>query len=118
MGVRYKYEPKEFRRFLKVKDDSSITGETSDLGSTLGKSEWEEIAGNFLEKAIDKNEWPELEIKNVEDAEEMADVGYLFRCSPPVKEPEYNKLGWLRAGTYQITNEALENILNKKENNL
>ena len=113
MGVRYKYEPKQFKQFLKIEDKFSISGKTNPLVGTLGKQEWEKIAGEFLEKAVREDRWSELEIKDVEDAEMMADIGYLFRCRPFIKNPAWNQSGYIAYGTYDITNEALEAILER-----
>jgi len=103
MGVRYKHKPKDFEKILK--DDYGFS-------STLGKSEYEEIAKEIIEESVKKGDWVQKKISNVNEAEEMADMGLLFRISPPVKKPRYDECGWLCPGIYEITNEALESILN------
>ncbi len=102
MAVRYKHQPKDFENILK----------NNACSSTLGKSEDEGIAKEIIEESVKKGSWVQKEIRNVDGAEEMADSGLLFRISPPVKKPKYNQFGWLCYGIYEITNEALEMILN------
>jgi len=114
MGVRYNYEPNQFKIYVPIKDETSLTGKKNFLSGTLGKSEWEDIAGEFLEKAVTKNQWQELEVIRVQEAEMMANAGLLFRCKPFVKDPRWNYEGYVSYGTYQITNEALEAILKKE----
>ena len=102
MAVRYKYKPKDFEDILK--NDA--------FASTLGKFQYEEIAKEIIEESVKKGDWVQKEIEDVGRAEEMADNGLLFRIRPPVKEPKYDELGWLCCGIYEITNEALEMVLN------
>lgn len=118
MGVRYKFETSDFKHLASKEDKSSLSGKTNTL-TGLGKSEYEEIAQEFINKAVASGKWPELELKNVINAEQMADSGYLFRCKPAIKDPCWSSISYIVYGTYQITNEALENILEgNKTNNL
>lgn len=107
MGVIYRHKINEFK---------ALISEEYPLSSTLGKFEYEEIALIFIKEAVKKREWPELEVSPVEIAEKMADLGYLSRCRPPAKSPAWNDLEWLTIGTYQITNEALDIIIERRKN--
>jgi len=113
MGVIYKHKPEEFKKYVTLENKTSIAGKTHPLESKFGKFEFEKIVEEFIDTGVKNNKWPELEIKNIEIAERMADIGYLSRCSAPVNDPRPNKMGYLAYGTYMITNEALEQILEK-----
>ena len=104
MAVRYEHKPEDFEEILKDKNG---------LSSTLGKFEYEGIAKQIIEESIKKGNWIQKEIKNVNMAEDMADAGLLFRIRSPLKNPRHDECGWVYCGTYEITNEALELILNK-----
>jgi len=103
MAVRYKHKPKDFEEILNNKEGFS---------STLGKSEYEQIARGIIEESFKKGDWVQKEISDVILAEGMADRGLLFRIRPPIKKPRYDECGWLCFGIYEITNEALGMILN------
>lgn len=105
MDIKYRHKPGEFRELI---------SEEYPLIDTLGKSEYEQIALQFLKTAVRRRAWPALRITSVHTAEEMADAGYLFRCESPIEVQNWRGVYWQKAGRYQITNEALEAILKRK----
>jgi len=113
MGVLYKYEPKQFEDFLPKEDKGSIDYTNHPLEGMFGKSEYEEIITEFIDKGVKSDKWPELELRDVGVAEKMADVGFLSRCSPVLQDPRSHRLGFIAYGTYMITNESLERVLEK-----
>lgn len=95
------YQPKDFESLMERK---------SPLLSTLGKSDYEEIAEEIIRQSILRGRWTQIKIDYTGFAEDMVQKGFLKRVKPLTRRPSRGEIG-----IYTITQPALEKIMTRVE---